>query len=99
LPNGQLLLLLPQATLNDLPFILPRYEGLDITVMLYDPNRIPATTARKPAPVSRKVLRVAKGILPSAIVELADTVAGVVSGAVSGPVSVEFSDIFSSKEK
>jgi hypothetical protein len=32
--DGQLQLILPQATPNDLPFILPRYENLDITVTL-----------------------------------------------------------------
>lgn len=32
--DGQLQLILPQATPNDLQFILPRYEGIDITVTL-----------------------------------------------------------------
>jgi hypothetical protein len=80
--RGQLQLILTQATLDDLPFILPRYEGLDITFTLDTANTIPVSVVREPEVVSagKSGIRIAKGILPSAIVALADSVVDTVSG-------------------
>jgi hypothetical protein len=87
--QGQLQLILPQATLDDLPLILPRYEGLDITVSLLPQNTLSREAIREPesTPAVKREIRIAKGILPSAIVSLADTVIDA------------FSDILVSKKK
>ena len=77
---NQLQLLLPQATINDLPYILPRYEGLDITVGLFDPDAVYVVQKPEPVPAVRSTIRIVKGILPSAIVTLADTVVDAVTG-------------------